>query len=251
MKKISKVLAVVLISLILGCFILYALNDADKLKDNYTIYNLKTKEYELSNKKPQYWTSIKKVSKKALWAIIVSEDWAFYDHNGIDLRQIKEALEDTVISGEKIRGASTISQQVVKNALYSNKRSYIRKFKELIGTFKLEKNLSKDQIVEQYINLAEFGKDLYGIKKASSFYFQKRPSQLTAKEGAFLAMLLPSPVKYSSSFRKGKLSDYAENIIEQILIKLRQVKILTEKERLEEKDSILSFEDEKIMESFF
>ena len=220
MKKLSKFFSILLLLLAIVCCSMYVVNDAGELKDKYTFFNLKKKTYELTLKKPRSWVSVKSVSKKALWAIIVSEDWAFYDHVGIDLRQIKEALEDTFLSGEKIRGASTISQQVIKNALYSNKRSYIRKFKELIATFKLERTLTKDEILEQYINLAEFGQNLYGIKKASYYYFQKSPSKLTAKEGAFLAMLLPSPVKYSISFRKGKLSKYASSTIEKILIKL-------------------------------
>lgn len=251
MKKISKILSLLFIIILLVCSSIYISNDADKLKGQFTVYNLKKKSYELTSKKPKSWLSVDKVSKKALWAIIVSEDWAFYDHYGVDLIQIKEAIEDKFVEGAKIRGASTISQQVVKNALYSNKRSYIRKFKELIATFKLERTLTKDEILEQYINLAEFGKDLYGIKKASYFYFKRHPRNLSAKEGAFLAMLLPSPVKYSISYRKGRLSDYAQKTIDKILIKLRQAKIITEQERLEELDDYLSFEHEKIMESFF
>lgn len=251
MKKLAQISIIFIILLISISIALYVSNDADKLKGKFTHYNLKSKSYELLNKKPKSWISISNVSKEALWAIIVSEDWAFYDHSGVDLRQIKEAIEDKVIEGDKIRGASTISQQVVKNAFYSNKRSYIRKFKELIGTIKLEQTLTKDEILEQYINLAEFGKDLYGIQAAAKYYFKKSPKDLSAKEGAFLAMLLPSPVKYSISFRQGRLTDYAQSTIDKILVKLRQAKIITEDQRLDENRSYLKFEDEKIMESFF
>jgi monofunctional biosynthetic peptidoglycan transglycosylase len=251
MKKVIASFLIFLLLIFLISIGLYASNDADKLKNKFTHYNLKSSSYELLTKKPKSWTSISQISKEALWAIIVSEDWAFYDHRGVDLRQIKVAIEDKVIEGDKIRGASTISQQVVKNAFYSNKRSYIRKFKELIGTIKLEQILTKDEILEQYINLAEFGKDLYGIHAAAKYYFKKTPKDLSAKEGAFLAMLLPSPVKYSISFRQGRLTDYAQSTIDKILVKLRQAKIITEEQRLDENRSYLRFEDEKIMESFF
>ena len=95
------------------------------------------------------------------------------------------------------------------------------------------------------------GKNIYGVRAGAQFYFDKHPRDLTAKEGAFLAMLLPSPIKYSASYRQGRLSKYAQKTIDNILVKLRQARIITEEERLIEKSSYLSFEDERIMENFF
>jgi monofunctional biosynthetic peptidoglycan transglycosylase len=249
--KIFKAIIAIFLLLIISLASLYFFNDASKLKNGYTVYNKKNKDYEVVTKKPSHWVKLNQVSKKALWAIIVSEDWAFYDHNGVDMFQVKEAIEDSVTQGDKIRGASTITQQVVKNALYSNKRSFIRKFKELIAAFKLESELTKDEILEQYINLIELGDGIYGIKEGARFYFNKLPKDLSAKEGAFLAMLLPSPKKYSISFRNRKLTDYAKKIIDRILVKLRQAKIIDEDQRYSEANKYLSFEDNKIIESYF
>jgi monofunctional biosynthetic peptidoglycan transglycosylase len=172
----------------------------------------------------------------------VSEDWAFYDHEGIDVNQIQVVVEESLEEGEFVRGASTITQQVVKNVFLSNERTLIRKFKEVILASSLEKEFSKDEILEFYFNLVELGDGIYGIKAASELYFQKHPKDLNGKEGAFLAMLLPSPKKYAQSFRQEGLTAFASEQIDNILIKLRQAKIINEDKRLELKSLPLSFE---------
>ncbi|CAN0055959.1 unnamed protein product, partial [Chrysoparadoxa australica] len=181
--------------------------------------------YELVKKKPKSWTSLKEVNYTAVHALVVSEDWAFYDHNGYDLGQIKEAAEEAV-KGERTRGASTISQQVVKNLFLSPEKSITRKAKELMYSTYMERNVSKEKILETYINIAEFGPGIYGIKAASQYYFKKSPKDLTPKEGAFLAMLLPSPVRYGESFREGSLTPFAEKTVNSILDKMVRAKYL-------------------------
>lgn len=188
------------------------------------------------------WVSLNNVSHVAKWAILVSEDWAFYDHKGIDYIQLQKVIEESYQEGEFVRGASTISQQVVKNVYLSHDRSLKRKFTEFLMTIKLEKEVSKDKILETYLNIAELGRDIYGIKKASAFYFEKSPNALTAREGAFLAMLLPSPVKYSVSFRNKELTDFAHQQVTNILYKLRQAKIITEDERVASMQERFSWE---------
>lgn len=225
-----------LLALSAGSIYLYHSNDVEILVKNYPYYDLKKHEYKLTHIKPKDWTAIKDISQYAKWAIIVSEDWAFYEHNGLDLFQIKKAIKQSIKEEELVRGASTITQQVVKNTILTNERSLWRKFREAILSYKIEHFLTKNQILEIYLNIIELGDGVYGINKASYYYFQKAPRYLTAREGAFLAMLLPSPKKYSISFRKKELTPFANEIIESILIKLRQADIYTEEERLIERE---------------
>ena len=197
----------------------------------------------LKTKNPKKdWIKIERVSYYAKWAIVVSEDWAFYEHQGVDFNQLELVIKESIGKHKLTRGASTISQQVVKNLFYSNERSIIRKFKEMILTYKLEQILSKDRILELYLNIVEFGENLYGIKSASKFYFNKKAHALSAKEGAFLAMLLPSPKKYSISFRSRELTDYARSTVDSILVKLRQAKIISEDQRVEMENETFTWE---------
>ncbi|MCR9204378.1 MAG: transglycosylase domain-containing protein [Halobacteriovoraceae bacterium] len=189
----------------------------------------KNPSYKLVKKKPKNWTTLKEVDYRALHAIVVSEDWAFYQHNGYDVGQIKEAAEEA-LKGERTRGASTISQQVIKNLFLSPEKSLTRKGKELLYSTYMERNVSKEKILETYINIAEFGPGIYGIKAASKYYFKKNPKDLTPKEGAFLAMLLPSPVRYGESFREGELTPFAEKTIDSILDKMVRAKYLKEEQ---------------------
>lgn len=219
--------------------------DVEKLKGYYPYYDLKEHQYKLSSKRPKDWISLHKVSKNAKWAIIVSEDWAFYQHEGLDVQQLKIVVEETVEQHKFVRGASTITQQVVKNTLLSNERSLWRKFREMIMAYKLERVMNKDHILEIYLNIVEFGKNLYGINKAAHYYFNKPPALLTAREGAFLAMLLPSPVKYASSFRKKELTPFAKEVIDSILVKLRQAKVYDEEQRVLESQKLFYWETKK------
>ena len=175
-------------------------------------------------------------------AILISEDWAFYSHPGYDESQIREAIEESIESGKLKRGASTITQQVVKNVYLSQEKSIIRKIREIWLATKIEKVLGKKRIFEIYLNIAEWGEGVFGIRDASRRYFNKSPSELSAKEGAFLAMLLPSPKKYSVSYRKKTLTRYARRIIHSILNKMVSANILTPEQKSEEWSLPLAFE---------
>ena len=199
-------------------------------------------EIVLKNYPPADWTPLSKISKKAQGAVIVSEDWAFYSHPGYDEKQLKETIEQSIEEKKLTRGASTITQQVVKNIYLSKEKSLIRKARELWMATKIEKVLGKNRILELYFNIAELGEGIFGIGLASQFYFKKQPSELSAKEGAFLAMLLPSPKKYAISFRKGELTPYARRIIHSILNKMVMAHYLSPEERDAEWKTPLGFE---------
>lgn len=212
------------------------------LKSSYPVYNDSSQSYELLHIKPKHWILNSEISKVGKWAIIVSEDWAFYDHSGLDLNQLEIVLRESIKEGRLVRGASTITQQVIKNSLLSNEKTIYRKVSEAYMSFVLEKIMTKEQILEIYLNIIHLGEDLYGIKNAAKFYFGKSAKNLNAREGAFLAMLLPSPVKYSISFKNKELTEFALNQIDEILIKLRQAKVISDAQRLKVLTTPLKFE---------
>ena len=191
---------------------------------------------------PAGWVSLNQVSKYARGAILVSEDWAFYQHPGYDAQQIREAITESINRHKLKRGASTITQQVVRNIYLSKEKTLSRKAHELWLSTKIEKVLTKNRILELYLNIAEFGEGIYGIEPAARHYFNKDASELSPKEGAFLAMLLPSPKRYAVSFQKHELTPYARKIIHSVLGKMVQAHYLSDAEKSEAWMKPLSFE---------
>lgn len=198
---------------------------------NYNSYFINSKEgVVFIDEAPQNWIKLDQVGQKVQDTIRISEDWAFYDHYGIDLLQIKEALVDRLINKKKLRGASTITQQVIKNIFLSNQRSFFRKYNEFLLTLTLELFLSKKRILEMYLNLIELGERIYGVQMGSDLYFSTSSNNLNYRQAAFLAMLLPSPIRYSQSFRQKSLTEYAQTQIDKILGKLVIARLITEQE---------------------
>ena len=222
--------------LITGAYFLFFLlpifRDAKLLQTHYVTAVVKNDhvDYKLVTKRPFNWISPKQ-NPLATKAIMISEDWAFYNHEGVDLNQIKETVMGNIRQKKRIRGASTITQQLVKNLFLSKEKTITRKFNEIIIALYLESVVSKQKILETYLNVIEYGKNLYGINKAAYFYFQKSFSELNPKEAAFLAMLLPNPKKYSSSYFRKELTPYAKKIIKNILTKLTTVRAIDQEQR--------------------
>ena len=141
------------------------------------------------------WTGWDGIAPHAALAVIASEDQKFPDHNGFDVEAIRMALGDA-LQGERLRGASTISQQTAKNLFLWPGRSLFRKGLEAWLTVLLELCWSKRRIVEVYLNVAEFGTGVFGITAASERFFDKRPAELNADEAALLAAVLPLPSRW-------------------------------------------------------
>ena len=138
------------------------------------------------------------MSTAAKLAVIASEDQLFPDHNGFDIKGIERALSfNKKKKGKKIRGASTISQQVAKNVFLWQGRSWFRKGLEVYFTFMIELVWSKQRILEVYLNEAEMGKGIFGIEAAAKQYFKKPAKRLTRTEAAMIAASLPNPVRYT------------------------------------------------------
>jgi monofunctional biosynthetic peptidoglycan transglycosylase len=140
--------------------------------------------------------SFDEMSPNMLLAVIASEDQLFPDHNGFDVESIKKALKSNNKS-KRIRGASTISQQVAKNVFLWQGRSWFRKGLEVYFTFMIELIWGKQRILEVYLNVAEMGKGIFGCEAAAQAYFKKPASKLTRTEAAMIAACLPNPKKYT------------------------------------------------------
>jgi monofunctional glycosyltransferase len=139
----------------------------------------------------------KEISPNARLAVIASEDQLFPDHNGLDWKSIEKAMKHNKKKTKRVRGASTISQQVAKNVFLWQGRSYVRKGLEVYFTFMIELVWGKERILEVYLNVAEMGKGIFGIEAAAQKYFKKSAKKLTQTEAAMIAACLPNPKKYT------------------------------------------------------
>ncbi len=141
--------------------------------------------------------SMNKISQHAKLAVMASEDQSFPDHNGFDIKSIKKALAYNKKKPRRVRGASTISQQVAKNVFLWQGRSWLRKGLEVYFTFMIEIIWGKKRILEVYLNEAEMGKGVFGIEAASKKYFNHPAAKLTRSEAAMIAASLNNPIKHS------------------------------------------------------
>ena len=141
--------------------------------------------------------SMNEISREGKLAVIASEDQLFPDHNGFDIKSIQKALAYNKRKPGRVRGASTISQQVAKNVFLWQGRSWIRKGLEVYYTFMIELIWGKRRILEVYLNEAEMGKGIYGIEAASKKYFKHSAKKLSRAEAAMIAACLPNPVRFT------------------------------------------------------
>lgn len=139
-----------------------------------------------------HWVDWQQISPHIKVAVIAAEDQTFPEHHGFDLKSINDALEDRE-SGRRVRGASTLSQQVAKNLFLWPGQSWIRKGLEAYFTVLIETLWPKRRILEMYVNIAEFGSGVFGVGAASEIYFKKPAARLSAPDAALLAAVLPSP----------------------------------------------------------
>lgn len=175
----------------------------------------------LCNKSMDY-VQLSRVSPYFLEAVIMSEDDKFYLHNGFDWKEFKNSLLVNLRKFSFVRGGSTITQQLVKNVYLNQSKSVTRKIREAYIANQIEDKYSKKLILEKYVNAIQFGKDLWGIKRAAEFYFGVHPEDLGVLESLYLVILLPSPMKYSSSYRNDELTVYQKKRIKKLLRRLKK-----------------------------
>lgn len=149
-------------------------------------------------------------------AVIASEDQLFPDHDGFDLKAIKVAMKYNKRHPDKVRGGSTISQQVAKNIFLYQGGGFLRKGIEVFFTFSIETFWTKRTILERYLNVAEMGPGIFGVQAAARKYFNKDAKDLTAAEAAQIAACLPSPKRLSVKPLSGYIAGRANNIVRQM-----------------------------------
>lgn len=143
----------------------------------------------------QVWVPLSRISPYLVKAVLIAEDDKFWSHEGFDYESIKQAVEKDLQSGRLRFGGSTISQQLARNLYLSPAKSIWRKFREVLITWRMEQVLSKKRILELYLNVVEWGDGIFGAEAASRHYFEKPASELSPREAARLAVVLPSPRK--------------------------------------------------------
>ncbi|HSC77477.1 MAG TPA: monofunctional biosynthetic peptidoglycan transglycosylase, partial [Candidatus Acidoferrales bacterium] len=167
------------------------------------------------------WVPYEKISVELKRAVIAAEDQKFLDHEGFDVEAIQEAYEKNERSGRIRRGASTISQQLAKNLFLSPRRSYLRKAHEGVITLMMEALLSKQRILEIYLNVVEWGNGIYGAEAAARYYYGTSAAALDAEQAARMAAMIPSP-RYFSTHRD---SPYLEQRTQMLLSQMGYVRV--------------------------
>lgn len=164
-------------------------------------------------KRQWIWTPLSRITPELQRAVIAAEDASFFVHEGFDWEGIRDAALYNLEAGELKRGGSTITQQLAKNLYLSSERSLFRKAREALITRLLEYRLTKQRILELYLNVAEWGRGVYGAEAAARHHFGKSASDLTADEAAWLAAILPSPQRYDPIRKTNALTRRHQRIL--------------------------------------
>src|SRR4029078_11166879 len=167
------------------------------------------------------WVPYERISTQLKRAVVASEDAKFLDHEGFDWQAISKAIEKNERKGRVVSGASTISQQLAKNLFLSGERSWVRKAQEAAITWMLESVMSKRRITEIYLNVAEWGDGVFGAEAAARHHFGIPARSLSAQQAAWLAAILPSPLRYS----RGQSTAYLGERVAVIRGRMQQARI--------------------------
>lgn len=187
-------------------FLFAGLPDAEEIK-NFQPSTTVNPERLNWNKRPtdsiRIWVPLKRISPLLQKAVIISEDDVFYLHNGVNYETMKEAFRVNWERGRYVRGASTLTMQLARNAFLHKRKTLLRKIREIIVARRLEENLTKSRILELYLNIVEWGDGIYGAEAAARYYFGKSAINLNLAEATLLASMLPNP-KYFNPFKRLK-----------------------------------------------
>jgi len=251
MKKWLLILvsaSVLAVALSIGIYFIYpSVSQLKKVNPGKTAF-MEYREREWANKglkkKAQnVWVPLSRISPFVVKAVLIAEDDKFWDHEGFDFDAIQKAVEEDIKKKKFKLGGSTITQQLAKNLYLSPTKSPIRKIKEAILTWRIEKNLSKKRIIELYLNVAEWGDGFFGVEMAARRYYGKSASALTAEEAAHLAAVLPNPRKYNPTGSSNYVANRSRKIYG-IMIR-RGIVIPEYEEILKEPDDLSGSEGQK------
>lgn len=198
MKLLKKVLLVIVVVAILGVLGVVAV----LANQGYDMYKKSTEAISLSDKiegikSKENYTKLEELPKTYVNAVIAVEDHRFYSHGGIDIISITRAIAKDIQARELVEGGSTITQQLAKNVFFTQEKKITRKIAEVFMAIEIEKNYSKEEILEFYLNTSYFGDGYYTVKEASMGYFGKEPINMTDYESILLAGIPNAPSVYS------------------------------------------------------
>lgn len=196
-----------------------ALPSVGFLKDPDASFNISVKDWEGARHSlavgpgNPYWTPLEEIPHFLQQAVIVAEDFNFYHHRGLDWYEVWESVKKDFEERSFKRGASTISQQLAKNVFLSREKTLYRKVKELILARRIESTLTKNRILELYLNVVELGPMIYSVGHGAMHHFGKSPSELTLRESTFLVAMLPGPKVYDPSRKVDRVMDRSDHIL--------------------------------------
>ena len=187
------------------------------------------------------WTSIGGISPYMSVAVQTTEDGGFFRHHGFSHAAIKSSIIANLKARKFVRGASTITMQLAKNLFLVREKTLSRKFEEMILTDYLEQAFTKDELMELYLNVIEFGPDVYGIGPAARYYFGRDPIELNLAESLFLSSMLPAPLKLSGLRNGGSLSDGWQKTIQHLMSIAKKSGLITQEELDEGLEELVVF----------
>mgnify|MGYP001627361139 CR=1 FL=1 len=226
MKKIfKKLLFIFFLAFFISISYYFIFPDVSSLKKKNpkktSFMEYREKEWERQKKRikiRQIWVPLSNISPYLIKAVLIAEDDKFWHHEGFDFEAIQKAMDKNIKQGRFKSGGSTISQQLSKNLYLTPSKNPIRKLKEAILTWRIERNLSKKRILEIYLNVAEWGEGIFGIEAASRHYYGKSASALSPEESCRLASVLPNPRRYNPVGNSGYV-EKRSSIIYNIMVK--------------------------------
>jgi monofunctional biosynthetic peptidoglycan transglycosylase len=216
-------LCMVAVCLSIGYYLVFprvgALQSENPPKTSFMQY--REREWEAMGKKVsirQVWVPLSRISPYLIKAVLIAEDDKFRKHEGFDFEAIQKAVERDLREKKLRFGGSTVSQQLAKNLYLTPSRNPVRKLKEAILTWRIERALSKKRILEIYLNVAEWGEGIFGAEAAARHYFGKSAIALTPMEAARLAAVLPNPRRYSP-VGTGRYVERRSRVIHSIMVR--------------------------------
>jgi len=226
-RSIGRLLAgLVLVGLILSVSLALAifwLAPVSSLRGSLVYQPIQSTELRTTGLAAEGFTPLSDVSPYLTLAVVACEDRRFASHGGLDVVEAGVAIWDAALHDRKLRGASTISQQLVKNVFLGADRSLWRKLREAVYTLKLEQRFSKRDILALYLDIVQLGVGLYGVRDAADSYFGKSPNALKVEEAALLVTLLPNPEGRSEWLTRGSIDEVTHNTLSHRLLKIHNV----------------------------
>lgn len=213
-RRLLKLLA--LLTMVAALYPLWYLGQALRLQTHNPTHSAYMSRAEEQGKVHHDWRDYEQISDYLKRAVLISEDAQFTHHGGFDWPGIRYALKRNLEAGKPVAGGSTITQQLAKNLYLSGDRSYLRKGKEAVIALMLETGLNKKRILELYLNMAQWGHQIYGAEAAAQHYFSVSAADLSPLQAAQLAAMLPRPNQYDFRGPSEYVSDRAQWILGQM-----------------------------------